>query len=140
MNTSTACLQINQGVRKVVLSGPYCESLYTYALHVIQAGEQLSVECQKSCLIPIPLLSLVYDHDSQYYSPMSIVKNIDLAYQYWTSYKSIHSELIRFQAFQVTAPGFGARKFYHGFSAIRSLLHHIHCISFNVHLKFKTLI
>ena len=36
-----------------------------FALHVIQAGEQFSVECRKSRLIPIPLLSLAYDHSSQ---------------------------------------------------------------------------
>ena len=36
-------LQINQGVPKVILSNPYCQSLYMYALHVIQAGEQFSV-------------------------------------------------------------------------------------------------
>ena len=36
---------------------------------------------------------------------MSVVNNIDLTYSMWTSYESIHSELIRFQAFQVIAPG-----------------------------------
>ena len=41
-------LEINQGVCKVILSNPYSESLYRYALHVIQASEQFSVECQKS--------------------------------------------------------------------------------------------
>lgn len=34
---------MKQGVRKVLLSNPYCQSLYTYALHVIQAGEQFQV-------------------------------------------------------------------------------------------------
>ena len=29
-------LKVNQGVRTVVLSNPYCESLYMYALRVIQ--------------------------------------------------------------------------------------------------------
>ena len=37
-------LQINQGVPKVILSNPYCQSLYMYALYIIiQAGEQFSV-------------------------------------------------------------------------------------------------
>ena len=36
-------LQMNQGVPKVILSNPLCQSLYMYALHVIQAGEQFSV-------------------------------------------------------------------------------------------------
>ena len=36
-------LQIIQGVGKVVLSNPYCESLYMYALHVIQAGQQFQL-------------------------------------------------------------------------------------------------
>ena len=49
-----------------------------YAQHIIQAGEQFPVECQKSRLIPIPLLSLVYDHNSQCYFRLSTVKNITL--------------------------------------------------------------
>ena len=118
-------LQINQGVRKVILRNPNCESLYMYALNVISVGGSFhSVEWQKSWLITIPLLSLVYDHDSQYYSRMSIVKNIDLAYQYWTSYKSIHSELIRFQAFENHCTRLGSCtywKFYHGFFLLSDL-------------------
>ena len=95
MNTGIACvmrivLLINQGVRKVILSNPYCESWYMYALLVIQAGEQFSDECQKSWIIPIPVLSLLYDHNSQCYSCMSIVKNIDLIYQQWIRLK--HSQ------------------------------------------------
>ena len=56
---------------------------------LIQAGEQFSIEWQKSWLTSIPLLSLVYDHESQYYLRMSIVKTLH-----------INSELICFQAFE----------------------------------------
>ena len=35
-------LQINQGVRKVILRNPNCESFYMYALNVIPVGEQFS--------------------------------------------------------------------------------------------------
>ena len=79
MNTSISCvmrisLWINQGVRKVVLGDPYCESLYMYALNVIQAGEQFSVNCQKSWLIPSLLLCVVYDQNSQCYSRIWIIQ------------------------------------------------------------------
>ena len=45
---------------------------------LIQAGEQFSIEWQKSWLISIPLLSLVNDHESQYYWRMSIVKTLHI--------------------------------------------------------------
>ena len=45
---------------------------------LIQAGEQFSIEWQKSLLISIPLLSLVNDHESQYYWRMSIVKTLHI--------------------------------------------------------------
>ena len=45
---------------------------------LIQAGEQFSIEWQKSWLISIPLISLVYDHESQYYLRMSIVKTLHI--------------------------------------------------------------
>ena len=57
---------------------------------LIQAGEQFSIEWQKSWLISIPLLSLVYDRESQYYFRMPIVKTLHIKL----------SELIRFQAFE----------------------------------------
>ena len=37
-------LQINQGVRKVILRNPNCENLYMYALNVIPVGEQFFIQ------------------------------------------------------------------------------------------------
>ena len=72
------------------------------SLSLIQAGEQFSIEWQKSWLISIPLLSLVYDHESQYYLRMSIVTlhiNSELVIKAFIANWSV------FRRLKVTAPG-----------------------------------
>ena len=104
---------------------------------LIQAGEQFSIEWQKSWLISIPLLSLVYDRESQYYLRMSIVKSLHINSELFI--KAFIAKLIRFQAFEshCTRLSLELLEFYHSFSAIRSLVHYIHCNSSNV--NFTTL-
>ena len=70
---------------------------------LIQAGEQFSMEWQKSWLISIPLLSLVYDRESQYYLRMSIVKTLHINSELViTAFKANWSV---FRRLKVTAPG-----------------------------------
>ena len=70
---------------------------------LIQAGEQFSIEWQKSWSISIPLLSLVYDRESQYYLRMSIVKTLDINSE--LVIKAFKANWSVFRRLKVTAPG-----------------------------------
>ena len=70
---------------------------------LIQAGEQFSIEWQKSWLISIPLLSLVYDRESQYYLRMSIVKTLHINSE--LVIKAFIANWSVFRRLKVTAPG-----------------------------------
>ena len=70
---------------------------------LIQAGEQFSIEWQKSWLISIPLLSLVNDHESQYYWRMSIVKTLHIDSE--LVIKAFIANWSVFRRLKVTAPG-----------------------------------
>ena len=70
---------------------------------LIQAGEQFSIEWQKSLLISIPLLSLVNDHESQYYWRMSIVKTLHINSE--LVIKAFIANWSVFRRLKVTAPG-----------------------------------
>ena len=51
-----------------------------YALHVIQDFNSFQLSVKSHDLFSIPLSFVVYDHNSQCYSCMSVVNNIDLTY------------------------------------------------------------
>ena len=70
---------------------------------LIQAGEEFSIEWQKSWLISIRLLSLVYDRESQYYLRMSIVKTLDINSE--LVIKAFKANWSVFRRLKVTAPG-----------------------------------